>query len=305
MKTYRLIDIDDGFHCSIVGTCLSLEEVRKLLERCMGKDLSELSDYDLHRMALEEVRVYSRFSNKITEKLNSKYRADIFRASKLTKESELLGYWTRSFDDGLIAGPYWALLSHPGCTSFAANKAFGQVHMLSHLAGASYRVSLRELHSKEVRIKEMEAESSESLSRVFKISRELDHYKNICKTLKEELDCKEKRLKKMEDTIVSLSREPENQTQSRKEMESVLKRNETLEEKLYYMTEELFFAQEQLEILKNEKSRDPLCLCDDSCGYSLPADLKDRKVLLVGGAGFHGAPLQGHDRRDEREIPAS
>ena len=45
--------------------------------------------------------------------------------------------WNRCLRDGEVPGPYWALLTHPATTTDLALAAFGEVHMLSHMVGAS------------------------------------------------------------------------------------------------------------------------------------------------------------------------
>ena len=44
-----------------------------------------------------------------------------------------------------MPGPYWALMTHPRSTPALMVRAFGEVHMLSHLAGATNRADIRRL----------------------------------------------------------------------------------------------------------------------------------------------------------------
>jgi hypothetical protein len=56
---------------------------------------------------------------------------------------------------GEIPGAYWALLSHPFATDAVVKKAFGDLHMLSHLVGAANRAHIRRLRQLEEQIGEL------------------------------------------------------------------------------------------------------------------------------------------------------
>jgi hypothetical protein len=53
--------------------------------------------------------------------------------------------WRSSMQQGDIPGTYWALLTHPAVTHALVRRAFGEVHMLSHLVGAANRADIRRL----------------------------------------------------------------------------------------------------------------------------------------------------------------
>jgi len=57
--------------------------------------------------------------------------------------------WARCLDEGDIPGPYWALITHPSSSRKVVWNAFGHVHMLSHLVGASNRADIRKLKALE------------------------------------------------------------------------------------------------------------------------------------------------------------
>lgn len=133
MMRKKLKDIDGNFHCSIIGTCLTIEETRTLLESThIYSDYTGFSDYDMHGTAVGKIKEASCFSNRVTAKLNSKYMAEVFQASKASTSSELEAFWSQSFEVGSVPGAFWALLSHPFCSDEVRSLAFGDIHMLSH-----------------------------------------------------------------------------------------------------------------------------------------------------------------------------
>jgi hypothetical protein len=57
----------------------------------------------------------------------------------------LAALWEHALHQGDIPGAFWALLTHRDATPELCNKAFGDVHMLSHLVGAANQADIRRL----------------------------------------------------------------------------------------------------------------------------------------------------------------
>ncbi|MFN2337392.1 MAG: hypothetical protein ABR544_00275, partial [Gammaproteobacteria bacterium] len=53
--------------------------------------------------------------------------------------------WEEAIESCDIAGAYWALVTHPRLPDALGDRVYGEVHMLSHLAGATVRVDMQEL----------------------------------------------------------------------------------------------------------------------------------------------------------------
>jgi hypothetical protein len=68
-------------------------------------------------------------------------------------ESEVRGLWHHAVKRGDIPGAYWATLTHPASTQAVIREAFGEVHMLSHVVGATNRADIR-------RLRQLEAENA-------------------------------------------------------------------------------------------------------------------------------------------------
>ena len=87
---------------------------------------------------------------KLTQKiLDRKYRNAIERFRRAKSETQVGELWSRALAEGDVPGPYWALMTHPRSTPALMMQAFGEVHMLSHLAGATNRADIRRLRALE------------------------------------------------------------------------------------------------------------------------------------------------------------
>ena len=143
-KRTRLWDLHSNLHCSIIGTCLSAAELRQIMGR-VGISQPELTDHELH---IEGVRIAGRHdaAGKILNKaLDLRHRVSIKRAAAAQSPEALQCHWEEGKKQGAIPGAYWAVLTHPAATDALIKRAFGDVHMLSHLVGSANRADLRRL----------------------------------------------------------------------------------------------------------------------------------------------------------------
>ncbi|WP_279214906.1 DUF2325 domain-containing protein [Delftia acidovorans] len=137
----RLYQLDTHLHCSVIGTCLSPAELRKLMGRHM--DIKGKTDLELHHQAVGLAHENGDLSKAIHKALDQRHAAVIKGFAAAQDEAALEAAWKQAWQQGEIPGAYWALLTHK-CTSFALRQmAFGEVHMLSHLMGSANRHELK------------------------------------------------------------------------------------------------------------------------------------------------------------------
>jgi hypothetical protein len=140
----RIWDLGETLHCSIVGTCLTTDEIRRLLRK-IGQGGPNATDHDLHGLAVllgSRQDVGSRLLNKA---LDERHRTAIRRLDAAKDTGSLRTLWQAATDAGDVPGAYWAVLTHPAADQALVTEAFGHVHMLSHLVGAANRADIRRL----------------------------------------------------------------------------------------------------------------------------------------------------------------
>ena len=79
--------------------------------------------------------------------MDRRHAAAIKAFAAVLDESSLETQWQAALAAGAIPGAYWALLTHPCCSRRLVMRAFGEVHMLSHLVGASNRADIARLRA--------------------------------------------------------------------------------------------------------------------------------------------------------------
>ncbi|HYD65010.1 DUF2325 domain-containing protein [Azospirillum sp.] len=155
-KRRKIWQIDRKHHCSIVGTCLSHEDLEWACRRLGIERPPGLRDYDLHRYFVEQVGNSGAPARLLHKRLDEKYAGEVRRFARATDEEGWLALWEQAVASGSVAAAYWAVLSHAGVPESVAMRAYGDVHMLSHLLGAQNRRTLRQQHTLEARCAELE-----------------------------------------------------------------------------------------------------------------------------------------------------
>jgi hypothetical protein len=150
----RTWDIAATFHCSIIGTCLTTGELRQILVKSGQDDARTASDHSLHGRGVRLASQRDQGAKLLNKALDKRHETSIKRLSKNADEQELRGIWRESFDRGDIAGPYWALMSHPGSSPGLIRDIFGEVHMLSHLVGSASRLDIARLTQLEKKLEQ-------------------------------------------------------------------------------------------------------------------------------------------------------
>jgi hypothetical protein len=138
-------DMHHSVHCSIVGTCLSNAEIRRLLIKLGVHGAESANDHDLHKQGVALASKPQGGGKFIQKALDHRHEAAIRQFAKAKDESAVRELWEEALKRGDIPGAYWAVLSHPAATDAIMRKAFGDVHMLSHMVGAANRADIRRL----------------------------------------------------------------------------------------------------------------------------------------------------------------
>jgi hypothetical protein len=170
----RLSELDGHLHCSIIGTCLSTHELRKLVPRFTGLDRRDASDLEIHHSAVELAIEGGAGAKALHKMLDEHYAGAIRRFDQATDDVDLLRLWDESLKNGDIPPAYWALMTHPFATMPVRQKAFGELHMLSHLVGAANRADIRRLVALEADNAELKEKIERQQARLQEITMERD-----------------------------------------------------------------------------------------------------------------------------------
>lgn len=290
----RLWEIDSNWHCSIVGTCLTLGDLRRVARKLGYKPPTDpYYDVDsyLHGYFVKLCGKPTIAAKMLEKVLNRRHAGAIRKLQKVRTVSDLCDAWTAAFSIGDVPGPYWAMLSHPLIDLRLGSKIYNDVHMLSHLVGASNRADLANL-----RRLESDLAAAQELA-------EHTRARSVAKIRE-----KDARIEDLESQVASLSGRLETaRKESRKVPPCAMERGNAsgivahLEAQLARLSEENatlrqenagFHAlvptlREEIQALEHAMGDD--AETDDPTGgcANFSCDLKDRCLLYVGGRTRH------------------
>ena len=145
----RIWDLHNSLHCSIVGTCLTTGELRRLLVRLNVVGAEAADNHDLHMLGVLLAGRPQAGGKQLQKTLDRRHQTALNQFAKAKDAAAVRALWEDAQRRGDIPGAYWALLTHPAATDAMVKQAFGEVHMLSHLVGAANRADIQRLRQLE------------------------------------------------------------------------------------------------------------------------------------------------------------
>lgn len=172
-RRHKLWELNHRQHCPVIGTCLPMEELRRLARRA-GLDEKPISDYSLHVHAVSESQQRCAFAEIMQRELERRFAPVIARFATRRDAAGLLALWRETAAAGEVAAALWAALTHPACDEATDKAIYGEIHMLSHQVGGGHRADLKRLAALEIELAKNLAESRRERERLLRRQNELE-----------------------------------------------------------------------------------------------------------------------------------
>ena len=128
----KLWQLDNRYHCLVLGTCLDVGEVRALATKS-GFEHDELEDYEIHHACVHAAKDRQHpMTRAIQKRLEEKYARDIRLFARERDTAGRRALWEKRREEGDIGGALWALATQAGRDLDLLDTVYGQVHMLQH-----------------------------------------------------------------------------------------------------------------------------------------------------------------------------
>jgi len=141
----RLAELDSHLHCSVIGTCMTTSELRKLVPRFTTLDRQRATDLEIHHEAVKLSSAGGEGCKAFQKALDERHASTLKRFGVAKDVDAVRKLWDDAVGSGDIPPAYWAVMTHPEASTAVRQAAFGEVHMLSHLVGAANRADIRRL----------------------------------------------------------------------------------------------------------------------------------------------------------------
>jgi len=302
----KLYQLEKHFHCSIIGTCLTLKELRQIGRSLKLAKLDSLTDYDLHRIFVDIAGESSYGNRRIQKHLDKKYPYLIGQFMKVQEPSALESLWLEAQESGEVAGAYWALVTHPDVSHKMLDKVYSEIHMLSHLSGASTRIDMQEMSRLRQRntilkkqVANTFAETQTRLKEKDELIRTLNKRLSTAERAESQLQDIHKQLKLLEkeplieqlkkyqkELFTKLTREQERTKQLSEQVQEWQLFTKQAKESYFHLEQQFALITQERDSLETSLSRLLNANCPESCTIdeSCPnRDLCGRCILLVGG----------------------
>ncbi len=180
----KLWEIPSHLHCSVIGTCLSMDDLRKLTRKGGMRISDDATDYCVHSYFVREAGSDSKLARLLHKMLDDKHAVDIRRFSAVAADAAAIeALWEKAMESGRVAGAYWAVLSLRCAPSELVTSVYGQVHMLSHVLGGYNRNAIQRLAIAEKQVAELTRHRDAALSAKLELERAKE--KRICELASE------------------------------------------------------------------------------------------------------------------------
>jgi hypothetical protein len=143
--------------CSVLGTCLSEEDLLGAIRKGKASIHGWATSYDIHAHCVKMATSDNATSRALHKLLDKRYEGAVRLASRAETKEEILALWERLRDAGQIGAGYWAIMSHTHIPPEVMTQAFGEVHMLSHLHGRGAREMATQVAEMQHRTADIEA----------------------------------------------------------------------------------------------------------------------------------------------------
>jgi hypothetical protein len=295
-RRLKLWELEDKHHCPVVGTCLNLDEIKKIARKggFSGRDFDE---YRLHVEAVSVSCSRNDAAEAMHKLLDRKYDLWLRRFDKVRTEAEVTALWKQHLEQGEVAGALWAALTHKGSSKESRQVVYADVHMLSHQIGAGQAADLRRLEWLEREHAGLREQSRQEAARA---AREIAARDGRIRQLERDVAETWQRAQAaspLKERVESLESGVAMTDMARRlmvagdEAARLAERNALLERRLAELEVSAQQLQDGLEVTTRERDAlerlwlseaAPEQACDGDCA-SCPGNLRGRCVLCVGG----------------------
>jgi hypothetical protein len=315
----RLWQLDVPAHCPVIGVCIPLAVLRRVVTNGVANAAASDDDYRIHCLAIGACKQRTPVSESLHKELERRYAASVRQAASAKCATQLAAWWRSACDDERMPGALWATLTHPRCDSSLEEQVLAEVHMLQHQRGAAQRVdrarfdALQQEHAALHRQAQGLIQRNQSLTA--EMARQAELARAQAMQLRADLIGRDTAIAALRDELASLQA----QVPALKSGADLLRRADLLAARVADLEQALLVARRQLDVERPERdaapSMNPVRNADVEvvAAECVPPTLDDRAVLCVGGRPAsvplyrhiverHGGRFLHHDGGDEESA---
>jgi hypothetical protein len=230
-------DINPSLKCPVIGSCLSIDEHRKILKRA-GVNVKRKRPYELHKDIMEHLGYSNKVSDKVNSLLKHKYRDETEKMIKMD-ESELRCLWETELKTGNIGHVLYHISSRSKLSDDFLSEVFGEAHMLSH--------------TNTINVMETKQDLQKYIDKSVRLEEQLKAEKEKGKVVKKELKLLEKSVAEKAELLDKALQNPIRKILKSSREDELAKENQLLKEKIRELEGENYNISGELRRTEREK----------------------------------------------------
>lgn len=278
-KRRKLWQLPPNSLCSVLGSGLSIPRTRSILRNAGVSDVHELSDYQVHQVAIEAGRHPGPIAKALHRNLEEAHRAMVLKYQRIWDTASLQEAWKADYHQHL-ASALWAVMTHGAATPALQNTAISDAHMKGHEIRASDPEALAQLESELQSLKQA-LDGAEKRAALSWAAEKEDLLRRLQKSEAHRLAA-ERQAQRLAKTFESFQAEQSPQADLQEKLGRAEARIESLETQLR--------SQSRMEVLPELRTKSALPMVEamaaEECGHcpnQASCDLGGCTVLYVGG----------------------
>jgi Uncharacterized protein conserved in bacteria (DUF2325) len=156
-RRLALWELDGSLQCSILGTCLSDQDLLTTVRKHHLQVDRNAQSYEIHSYCVRAASEDCALARSLNKLLEHRFAGAIRLLGRAKTDQEVRLVWEQLRDGGQIAAGYWAVMSHTHIPASFKTRVFGEVHMLSHLNGHGASQLANRLKQSEHRCADLES----------------------------------------------------------------------------------------------------------------------------------------------------
>jgi len=190
LQLKRIWEIQNNFKCPVLGSCLTIEEHKRILKKT-GHKIKKIKAHEVHRAVMGYMNDENHVSIKTDRYLSHKYR-DIIAEFKSLEPEAFFAEWKNGFRNGKMDGLFYLAAIRNDLPDEFMENIFGDTHMLCH-------ANMEEV-MKSRRAFSMQENAAQKLARM------LQQEKRLARELKQKHSITEQKLKTAEHNLQKIKK---------------------------------------------------------------------------------------------------
>ena len=160
----RIWEIAEKLICPVIGTCLTIAEVRKLALK-HGAIPANASDFDGHVAVISLCKSRTPLAQDVQRALDRKHQLWVGRFANVKTPEDARDIWRAALERGEAAGALWGVVTSRVATTELWQEVYEDIHMFQHQIGAGTRADLSRLRALEAEVAELKGQAKRARER--------------------------------------------------------------------------------------------------------------------------------------------